>query len=92
MVDIILLQNDQEDTDYHDEDQVPQNATLQYKHLIAMNAKKRTGGIKEWFKLDPDKVQRISLGEEKFGKAVLTHGTDIVRCKIYTYAIVASYC
>lgn len=79
MVDNILLQNDSEDTNYHDEDQVPHNATLEYKHLIAMHAKKRTGGIKEWFKLDPDKVQRISLGEDKFEKAVLTHGMDIVR-------------
>ncbi|KAI5663460.1 hypothetical protein M9H77_22783 [Catharanthus roseus] len=77
--------NDQEDTEYQDEEdpneenQISQSTAPEYKHLIAMHAKKRKGGAKEWFKLDPDKVQRISLSEEKFEKAVLSHGMDIVR-------------
>lgn len=57
-----------------------------------MHAKKRKGGAKEWFKLDPDKVQRISLSEEKFEKAVLSHGMDIVRWMLYGILLLHSVC
>lgn len=79
--------NEAEELEFHDEEnpheesppELKQNAPLEYKHLISIQARKRKGGIKEWFKSYPDKVQRISLNEEKFEKVLIAHGADIVR-------------
>ncbi|KAL3531691.1 hypothetical protein ACH5RR_005212 [Cinchona calisaya] len=69
---------DEEDT-RDDSQHFQENAAPEYKNLIAIHARKRKGGIKDWLKIDPNNVTRISLGEEKFEKAVLSHGADIVR-------------
>ncbi|KAL3536520.1 hypothetical protein ACH5RR_004981 [Cinchona calisaya] len=70
----------QEEEDTHEDSQQPaQNAAPKYKNLIAIHARKGKGGIKDWLKIDWNNVTRISLGEEKFEKAVLSHGADIVR-------------
>lgn len=84
-----MLQNDPDDGEYREEEdmhedsqQLQQNAAPEYKNLIAIHARKRKGGMKECLKVDPNSVTRISLGEEKFEKAVLSHGPDIVRLKL----------
>ncbi|KAL0336762.1 UNVERIFIED_CONTAM: Phosphoinositide phospholipase C 2 [Sesamum calycinum] len=41
--------------------------------------KKMKGGIKAWLKVNSQKAHRVSLNEEKLEKAVVTHGTEIVR-------------
>ncbi|XP_027072983.2 phosphoinositide phospholipase C 2-like isoform X1 [Coffea arabica] len=80
------LQNEPDDGEFQDEEdahediqELQQNAAPKYKNLIAIHARKRKGGIKDWLKIDPNNVTRISLSEEKFEKAVLSHGGDIVR-------------
>lgn len=50
--------------------------------MIAIRTRKRKGGVKEWLRIDPSNVTRISLGEEKFEKIVSSHGADIVRYEI----------
>jgi phosphatidylinositol phospholipase C delta len=55
------------------------NSSLEYKHLIAIQARKRTGGIKGWLHVDPTKATRISLREQMLESAANTHGTDIIR-------------
>lgn len=56
-----------------------QDIAPEYKHLIGFQARKLIGKTEEWIKVDPDKAERISLGEEKFGKVVLSHGLDMIR-------------
>ncbi|XP_038988955.1 phosphoinositide phospholipase C 2-like isoform X1 [Phoenix dactylifera] len=51
----------------------------EYKHLIAIAAKKRKGELSDAFKVDPDKATRLSLSELVFEKAVISHGTEIIR-------------
>ncbi|KAM7531989.1 hypothetical protein LguiB_035399 [Lonicera macranthoides] len=80
-------ENDQEDgeflegEDLKNEDQKLEqnNVALQYKHLIAIQARKRKGGIKEWLHVDPTKATRISLREQMLESAAMTNGTDIIR-------------
>ncbi|XP_051127205.1 phosphoinositide phospholipase C 2-like [Andrographis paniculata] len=56
------------------------NAPPEYKRLIGIRAQKMKGGIKPWLKVCPqNNAHRVSLNEEKLQKAVVTHGTDIVR-------------
>ncbi|KAG8377026.1 hypothetical protein BUALT_Bualt09G0125300 [Buddleja alternifolia] len=65
-----------------DEDENPnlqQNAAPEYEHLIAIRNEKMKGGIKAWLRVNSKNAHRVSLNEEKLEKAVLTHGTDIVR-------------
>ncbi|CAI9097239.1 OLC1v1033615C1 [Oldenlandia corymbosa var. corymbosa] len=71
----------QSDSEYYEEEDGHslQNAAPQYKSLIAIQARKRKGSMKECLRVDPDSVTRISLGEEKFEKAVLSHGPDLIR-------------
>ncbi|XP_010920865.1 phosphoinositide phospholipase C 2 [Elaeis guineensis] len=51
----------------------------EYKRLIAIAARKGKGELADTFKIDPDKVTRLSLSEILFQKAVTSHGTEIVR-------------
>ncbi|KAF6167987.1 hypothetical protein GIB67_020557 [Kingdonia uniflora] len=51
----------------------------EYKHLIAIHAKKYKGGLKESLKIDIDKVEWLSLSEQALGKAILHHGNNLVR-------------
>ncbi|KAI4305277.1 hypothetical protein L6164_028651 [Bauhinia variegata] len=50
-----------------------------YKRLIAINAGKPKGSLKEALKVEPDKARRLSLSEQALEKAAESHGTDIVR-------------
>ncbi|KAL1808136.1 hypothetical protein ACET3Z_025126 [Daucus carota] len=56
-----------------------QNADPEYKHLIAIRARKRKGGIKDWFHDDPSSATRISLREHNLEHAVINHGADVIR-------------
>ncbi|TKY47544.1 Phosphoinositide phospholipase C 2 [Spatholobus suberectus] len=56
-----------------------QNASDEYRRLIAIHAGKPKGGLEECLKVDPDKVRRLSLSELQLEKAAETHGKDIVR-------------
>ncbi|KAL0426246.1 UNVERIFIED_CONTAM: Phosphoinositide phospholipase C 2 [Sesamum latifolium] len=70
----------QEEDDHQDEDHsLQQNVAPEYKKLIAIRAEKMKGGIKGWLRVNSQKAHRVSLNEEKLEKAVVTHGTEIVR-------------
>lgn len=56
-----------------------QQAAPQYKRLITIHSGKPKGGLQECFKLDPDKVRRLSLSEQQLEKAVVAHAKEIVR-------------
>ncbi|NP_001312450.1 phosphoinositide phospholipase C 2-like [Nicotiana tabacum] len=56
-----------------------QNVAPEYKCLIAIHAGKGKGGLSDWLRVDPDKVRRLSLSEQELGKAVVTHGKEIIR-------------
>ncbi|PSS34668.1 Phosphoinositide phospholipase [Actinidia chinensis var. chinensis] len=75
--------NDMEDSEHQDEryldDKLQQNAAPEYKRLITIHAGKAKGAIKEWLRVDPNKVRRVSLSEQRLEKTVITNGTDIVR-------------
>ncbi|KAL3638059.1 hypothetical protein CASFOL_018072 [Castilleja foliolosa] len=73
------LAYDEDDVD--DDQNIIINAAppTEYKHLIAIQNEKMKGGIKAWLRVDSQKAHRVSLNEEKLEKAVLTHGTEIVR-------------
>ncbi|KAL9685387.1 hypothetical protein QQ045_022837 [Rhodiola kirilowii] len=58
---------------------IQQSVALAYKNLIAIHARARKGGLKEWIKLEADKVRRLSMREQVLEKAVLTHGKEIIR-------------
>lgn len=67
-----------QDSDQDDQDEDEENATLQYKQLIAIHAGKPKGGLDMWH-IDPMKVRRLSLSEQQLENAAKTRGTDIVR-------------
>ncbi|KAG2730501.1 hypothetical protein I3843_01G289800 [Carya illinoinensis] len=56
-----------------------QHAAPEYKRLITIHAGKPKGGLQDSFKLDPEKVRRLSLSEQQLEKAVQIHGKEIVR-------------
>ncbi|OMO90442.1 C2 calcium-dependent membrane targeting [Corchorus olitorius] len=81
-------QSDCDDTSEHSQcegDNEPYERLLRplgapaYKNLISIPAGKPKGKLKEKLKVDIDKVIRLSLGEQKFEKAIASHGTDVVR-------------
>ncbi|XP_041000460.1 phosphoinositide phospholipase C 2-like [Juglans microcarpa x Juglans regia] len=70
--------NEEEDLDDADP-KLQQHAAPEYKRLITIHAGKPKGGLQECFKVDPEKVRRLSLSEQQLEKAVLTHGKELVR-------------
>ncbi|XP_076928675.1 phosphoinositide phospholipase C 4-like [Bidens hawaiensis] len=50
-----------------------------YKKLIAIHAGKPKNGLKSAFKVEKDKVTRLSLAEQALEKAAGNHGQDVVR-------------
>ncbi|XP_022730849.1 phosphoinositide phospholipase C 5-like [Durio zibethinus] len=50
-----------------------------YKNLISIPAGKPKGKLREKLKVEIDKVRRLSLSEQKFEKATICHGTEVVR-------------
>lgn len=69
---------DNKDSDQDDQDEDEENATVQYKQLIAIHAGKPKGDLDMWH-IDPMKVRRLSLSEQQLENAAKTRGTDIVR-------------
>lgn len=72
-------EHNQCDEDNESCDVTPQSRTLAYKRLIAIHNGKLTDRLKEELNLEIDKVRRISLSEQKFEKATISYGTDVVR-------------
>ncbi|KAL0401209.1 UNVERIFIED_CONTAM: Phosphoinositide phospholipase C 2 [Sesamum latifolium] len=81
------MDDDKDDGDFDAEDdeddgedpKAQQNEAPEYRRLIAIHAGKGKGGMKDWLKVDPDKVRRLSLSEQELEKAIITYGKDIVR-------------
>ncbi|KAK7852455.1 phosphoinositide phospholipase C 2-like isoform X1 [Quercus suber] len=70
--------NEEEDLDNGDT-KSQQHEAPEYKRLITIHAGKPKGGLQECFKVDPDKVRRLSLSEQQLEKAIATYGKEIVR-------------
>lgn len=69
-----------EEEDLDDGDLKPHHLEApQYRRIITIHAGKPKGGLQNSFKVDPDKVRRLSLSEQQLEKAVVTHGKEIVR-------------
>ncbi|KAK4385334.1 Phosphoinositide phospholipase C 2 [Sesamum angolense] len=81
------MDDDKDDGDFDAEDdeddgedpKAQQNEAPEYRRLIAIHAGKGKGGMKDWLKVDPDKVRRLSLSEQELEKAIINYGKDIVR-------------
>lgn len=56
-----------------------QSLEPEYKQLIAIQAKKLRGGVKDWLHDDPTAAKRISLRETRLEKAIESHATDVIR-------------
>ncbi|GLT64875.1 hypothetical protein SLA2020_373400 [Shorea laevis] len=69
---------DNEDNDASDPGSIPSKA-LKFKDLIAIDAVKPKGELKDALKVEPDKVKRISLSEGKLKKASSFPAIDVVR-------------
>ncbi|GLT81717.1 hypothetical protein SLE2022_001520 [Rubroshorea leprosula] len=69
---------DDEDNDSGEPGLIPSKAP-EYKHLIAIQASKAKGVLKNALKVEPDKVKRLSLSEQKLEKVTESHGTHVVR-------------
>jgi phosphatidylinositol phospholipase C delta len=73
-------EDDVDEDDDEDEQKMQQHLAPQYKHLITIKAGKPKGGTtSDALKCDPNKVRRLSLSEQELAKAVVNHGTEIVR-------------
>ncbi|KAJ8769470.1 hypothetical protein K2173_002960 [Erythroxylum novogranatense] len=70
--------NDGKD-DFEGDTKTRKDIAPEYKRLIAIHAGKPKGGLDECLKVDPDKVRRLSLSEQKLEKAIVTHGREIIR-------------
>lgn len=70
---------DEEADSHHENPNIQQNTASEYKHLIAIQAGKSKGPISEWLTVDPIKVKRVSLNEEKLTNVALNHGKDLIR-------------
>ncbi|KAJ0978255.1 hypothetical protein J5N97_013729 [Dioscorea zingiberensis] len=77
----LQIENEKELDEVHgDDDQKTQPYVApEYKHLIAIKAIKRSSSLKDSLMVDPNKVTRLSLGEQKFEKAVACHAAELVR-------------
>lgn len=73
-----ILDQKDEDVQY-EEETVKLNMEPEYKHLIAIKAKKLKGGVKDWLHDDPSAAKRISLRETRLEKAIENHAIDVVR-------------
>lgn len=70
---------DEEADSHHENPNIQQNTAPEYKHLIAIQAGKSKGPTSEWLTVDPIKVKRVSLNEEKLTNIALNHGKDLIR-------------
>lgn len=70
---------DEEADSHHENPNIQQNTAPEYKHLIAIQGAKSKGPTSEWLTIDPIKVKRISLNEEKLTNVALKHGKELIR-------------
>ncbi|XP_016457874.2 phosphoinositide phospholipase C 2-like [Nicotiana tabacum] len=70
---------DEEADSHHENPNIQQNTAPEYKHLIAIQGAKSKGPTSEWLTVDPIKVKRISLNEEKLTNVALKHGKELIR-------------
>ncbi|KAL4587187.1 hypothetical protein LXL04_000054 [Taraxacum kok-saghyz] len=63
----------------YEEETVKQSTAPEYKQLIAIQARKLKGGVKDWLHDDPTAVMRISLRETRLEKAIENHAKDVIR-------------
>ncbi|KAI3993461.1 hypothetical protein MKX01_002474 [Papaver californicum] len=77
-----------EDTD-NSEDKSCSLGVHKYKSLIAIHAKKHKGGLTTSLKLDPSKVERLSLSEQQLEKGAENHGTELGRFTQRTAAYIS---
>ncbi|MCL7026734.1 hypothetical protein MKW94_008336 [Papaver nudicaule] len=68
-----------EDTDSSEDKSSCSLGVHKYKSLIAIHAKKHKAGLTTSLKLDPSKVERLSLSEQQLEKGAENHGTELVR-------------
>ncbi|KAK3407861.1 hypothetical protein EUGRSUZ_J00208 [Eucalyptus grandis] len=75
--------SDEEDNNHeevlHDGDKAQSDVMPGYVRLIAIHAMRRKGELKDYLRVNPDKVTRLSLNEQKLEKAVAAHGKDLIR-------------
>ncbi|MQL88741.1 hypothetical protein Taro_021317, partial [Colocasia esculenta] len=76
----------QGEPDHYEEDDVDegdqslvQNEAVEYKQLIAITAIKRKRNLSESLKVEPNTATRISLNEQMFEKATISHGMELIR-------------
>ncbi|KAL3717993.1 hypothetical protein ACJRO7_003173 [Eucalyptus globulus] len=76
-------ESDEEDNNHEElpeeSEKAQRDVAPEYVRLIAIHAVKRKGGLKNYLRINPDKVTRLSLNEQKFEKAVARHGKDTIR-------------
>ncbi|KAJ8533767.1 hypothetical protein K7X08_007091 [Anisodus acutangulus] len=70
---------DEEADSHHENPNIQKYTAPEYKHLIAIQAGKSKGPTSEWLIMDPIKVKRVSLNEEKLTNVALNHGQDLIR-------------
>ncbi|KAE8689614.1 Phosphoinositide phospholipase C 6 [Hibiscus syriacus] len=74
----------QSESEEEDEDiKSVQAGVVKYKRLITISAGKPRGGLKEALKVDPDKVQRLSISEQQLEKAAGSLGLHVVYAEKY---------
>ncbi|OAY83545.1 Phosphoinositide phospholipase C 6, partial [Ananas comosus] len=74
------LNHEQDEEDSGDDDSshnIRQNS--EYRRLITIQAGKPKGRLRDSLKVDPDRVKRLSLSEQKLEKAAASHSADLVR-------------
>ncbi|KAK1428002.1 hypothetical protein QVD17_16810 [Tagetes erecta] len=76
----LSLDEDHKDEEFqYEEETMKQSMEPEYKQLIAIQAKKLKGGVKDWLHDDPTAAKRISLRETRLEKAIESHATDVIR-------------
>lgn len=83
-----VLNLNQTNSEDFEENEKKRHKHPEYKRLIAIPVKKKSVSLKEAFKIDPKNVTRLSLSEEALEKAVVLHGTEIVRLFNYNYLLI----
>ncbi|OAY51675.1 phosphoinositide phospholipase C 2 [Manihot esculenta] len=75
------LDEDCDDEDEDDEGDITSKRYVarEYKQLITIHAGKPKGGLEECFKVDPEKVRRLSLSEPQLESAAEAHAKEIIR-------------
>lgn len=71
--------NDGSNDDEDDENGLHQDVTSEYRRIITIHAGKPKGRTRDALKVDPHKVRRLSLSEQKLEKAAESYASELVR-------------